>query len=169
MGTPRYIIARYRLGRPRDPAGGRAAAVALLRGAPAANPAAYHAVPALLARNKAGARAFARAWNRWVSGGEPLYTAASPSADLLRLHYGTETSGLTAASRLTWFQLRIKTGAGRGTAPRCPQSPTVTIQHHSAACTTIQSRDPGPRFAIPRLPLAAGPLSGRSARPRRAE
>ncbi|MDT0303453.1 DEAD/DEAH box helicase family protein [Streptomonospora wellingtoniae] len=102
VGTPRYIVPRYRLDAPGDPGSERAAAAAWLDASSAPNPAVYHAVPALLARNRTGARAFARAWNRWVSAGEAHYTADSPGAGLLREHYGTDPSGLTTASRLTW-------------------------------------------------------------------
>ncbi|MUL40731.1 DEAD/DEAH box helicase [Streptomonospora sp. PA3] len=104
VGTPRYVVPRYRFEPPAGTGGRRAAAAQWLGGSCPSNPVVYHAVPAPLARNRAGAQAFARAWNRWVSAGDALYTAdaGSPGADVLRVHYGTDPCGLATAARLTW-------------------------------------------------------------------
>ncbi len=59
--------------------------------------AAYHAVPALLARSEKGREAFEEAWNKYVSPGYIISTETKP--ELLNKHYGI---GPSLAQRLLW-------------------------------------------------------------------
>ncbi|TDQ48010.1 DEAD/DEAH box helicase family protein [Actinorugispora endophytica] len=102
VGTPRYIVARYRLARPAGHTHARRLGVAWMRGRAPDNPVVFHAVPALLARNRRGAEAFSTAWNRWISSGEPVYTASPAGSRLLYAHYATDPYPVQTASRLTW-------------------------------------------------------------------
>ncbi|MFC3997153.1 DEAD/DEAH box helicase family protein [Nocardiopsis sediminis] len=102
VGTPRYIVPRYTLPVPENPAAVAAAGRAWLRDRAPANAVVFHAVPALLARNRTGAEAFTTAWNRWISTGETVYTASSAGARLLYSHYATDPYPAETATRLTW-------------------------------------------------------------------
>lgn len=59
--------------------------------------AAYHAVPALLARSQTGREAFEEAWNKYVSPGYIVSTESKP--ELLNRYYGI---GPSLAQRLLW-------------------------------------------------------------------
>ncbi|GLU49722.1 DEAD/DEAH box helicase family protein [Nocardiopsis ansamitocini] len=102
VGNPRYIVARYLLDRPGGRHAERAVAKAWLRGKAPENAMVFHAVPALLARNRTGAEAFATAWNRWISAGGTVYTASSAGSRLLYAYYATDPYPVETASRLTW-------------------------------------------------------------------
>lgn len=103
VGSPRYIINRYRLDRPADAAQARRLGTDWLLGRAPENSAVFHAVPALLGRNRRGVEAFARAWNRWISAGEPVYTASPAGSRLLYTHYATDPYPSETESRLTWL------------------------------------------------------------------
>ncbi|UOE18172.1 DEAD/DEAH box helicase family protein [Thermobifida halotolerans] len=103
VGNPRYIVNRYRIDRPADPVQARRMGLDWLRGRAPENPVVFHAVPTLLGRSRRGAEAFARAWNRWVSAGEPVYTASPAGSRLLYTYYATDPYPSETESRLTWL------------------------------------------------------------------
>ena len=86
VGDPRYLIPRHVLTDSR--------AVATV--------AVFHAVPTLLARNKRGALAFERSWNRWVSLGEVVHTRTEAGRALLAAHQGSAPLDVSTARRLVW-------------------------------------------------------------------
>ncbi|MDS1272100.1 DEAD/DEAH box helicase family protein [Lipingzhangella sp. LS1_29] len=106
VGRIRYLIPRYELSLP-DPAPVRLLDAAHTGRLPV-NPVTYHRVPTALARNRAGADAFARAWNTWVSDGAAVYTGAQPNSsrtrgqELLYLHHGSTPFPAETATRLVW-------------------------------------------------------------------
>ncbi|HNG19711.1 MAG TPA: hypothetical protein PLI59_11080, partial [Candidatus Obscuribacter sp.] len=59
--------------------------------------AAYHAVPALLARSEKGREAFQESWNKYVSPGFIVSTETKP--ELLNKYFGI---GPSLAQRLLW-------------------------------------------------------------------
>ena len=61
-----------------------------------------HAVPSILARNKKGALAFERAWQRWVSLGEVVHTRNETGRALLAAHQGSAPLEVSTARRLAW-------------------------------------------------------------------
>jgi superfamily II DNA or RNA helicase len=101
-GGPRYIVPRYTLPVVDSGARERARARALVLGRPLETIATFHAVPALLARNREGAAAFQRAWNRWVGGGEVVYTLGPVGREVLAAHYGTEPVEVSTGHRTAW-------------------------------------------------------------------
>ncbi len=103
VGSPRYIINRYRMERPADAAQARRMGADWLLGRAPENAVLFHAVPSLLGRNRRGVEAFARAWNRWISAGEPVYTASPAGSRLLYTHYATDPYPSETESRLTWL------------------------------------------------------------------
>ncbi|WP_067598047.1 DEAD/DEAH box helicase family protein [Nocardiopsis listeri] len=90
IGDPRYLIPRHVLTTPTEGAGEDATMAVL------------HAVPSALARNKKGALAFERAWNRWVSLGEAVHTRNETGRALLAAHQGSAPLEVTTARRLVW-------------------------------------------------------------------
>jgi hypothetical protein len=101
-GGPRYIVPRYTLPVADSRARERARARSLVLGRPLETVATFHAVPALLARNREGAVAFQRAWNRWVGGGEVVYTLSPVGREVLAAHYGTEPVEVSTGHRTAW-------------------------------------------------------------------
>ncbi|MFO7284972.1 MAG: DEAD/DEAH box helicase family protein [Thermobifida fusca] len=103
VGQPRYIINRYRIEPPADAAQAQRMGMDWLLGKAPENPAVFHAVPALLGRDRRGVEAFARAWNRWLSAGEPIYTASPAGSRLLHTYYATDPYPSETESRFTWL------------------------------------------------------------------
>lgn len=99
IGSPRYVIPRYVLSRPTNL---RRAGRRLLKGAAEPNGVVYHAVPSLLGVNAKYARAFERAWARWVSNGSALYTGSPEGAGVLAAYRGHDPFGVTTLLRLAW-------------------------------------------------------------------
>lgn len=90
VGDPRYLIPRYVLTTPVE--GARKDATVVVP----------HAVPSVLARNKKGALAFERAWNRWVSLGEAVHTRTEAGRALLAAHQGSAPLEVSTARRMAW-------------------------------------------------------------------
>lgn len=108
VGNIRYLIPRYHLDLPataRLP--GRFLDAAYTCRLPA-NPVVYHRVPAVLARNRAGADAFAHAWRTWVCDGTATYTGGRAGTErthgqqLLYLYEGSDPYPAQTATRLVW-------------------------------------------------------------------
>lgn len=96
--APPYLIPRYLLtpGRVDD-----AMVLDWLAGNARADAVAWHAVPDVFG-NQSARRAFTRAWNSWVSEGEPLSTRAPEGAGLLAAHGGSSPLDVSTASRIAW-------------------------------------------------------------------
>ncbi|MBR8742221.1 DEAD/DEAH box helicase family protein [Nocardiopsis sp. MG754419] len=90
VGDLRYLIARHDLAT--RPEGTREDPTVTV----------LHAVPSALARNKRGALAFERAWNRWVSLGEVVHTRTEAGRHLLSAHQGSAPLEVSTARRLAW-------------------------------------------------------------------
>jgi hypothetical protein len=96
LGDPRYVLPRHFL-TGRGPVSGWR-----LLSRRGANPVVYHAVPAALGGHRRQVDLLARAWARWVSGGEPLYTRAPEGAGVLAAQRGDAPLDVTTAMRATW-------------------------------------------------------------------
>jgi hypothetical protein len=62
----------------------------------------YHAVPASLAANRERVDAFARAWNRYVSPGRPLYYQNPRAQSVLEVARGADPFAVTTQMRTFW-------------------------------------------------------------------
>ncbi|PRX97364.1 DEAD/DEAH box helicase family protein [Allonocardiopsis opalescens] len=100
MAAPRYVMPRHVLTGTDEAR--RAALAAWLAGRPLPVGVVYHAVPTVLGRNRAGAGAFADAWRRWVSDGEPLYTGSPEGEGVLVTHRGEDPLQAETMLRLSW-------------------------------------------------------------------
>lgn len=103
VGDPRYLIPRHVLTVPEPSADGGQVPGAPVRGAPA-DPTVpvFHAVPSVLARNRKGALAFEKAWQRWVSRGEVVHSRTEEGRSLVAAHFGSSPIEVTTARRLVW-------------------------------------------------------------------
>ncbi|MGI5225808.1 DEAD/DEAH box helicase family protein [Actinoallomurus sp. CA-142502] len=94
IAAPRYVMPRYVL---------RSAPVQeWLAGAARADGVVYHAVPAVLGQNRGRATAFARAWNTWISAGEPVYANTPEGEGVLATHRGEDPLSATTVLRVAW-------------------------------------------------------------------
>ncbi|MBB5790797.1 DEAD/DEAH box helicase [Jiangella mangrovi] len=101
--SPRYVVPRYLVDRlPADDAALRRAGRDWLAGDAPPNAVVYHAVPSVLGVNAGRVRAFAAAWNRWVSGGAPVRTATPEGEGILVTHRGLDPFAATTALRVAW-------------------------------------------------------------------
>ncbi|MFI6902236.1 DEAD/DEAH box helicase family protein [Nonomuraea sp. NPDC050394] len=94
--APRYLVPRYLV----EP--GRRQGRALMAGRPEPNAVVHHAVPEALGERRKDAQAFAKAWNRWVSLGEPVYTRSPEGAGILAAQAGGSPLDVATALRVTW-------------------------------------------------------------------
>lgn len=101
-GSPRYMVPRYVLPVPADEAEARAHARAHIAGRPLPNTAVYHAVPALLGRNREGAKAFEAGWNRWVCEAKVVSLRTEHGRGLFAEHFGSSPTEESTAHRLAW-------------------------------------------------------------------
>ncbi|PZF82329.1 DEAD/DEAH box helicase [Jiangella anatolica] len=102
--SPRYVVPRYIVGTiPDRPEALRRAGRAWLSGDAPPNAVVYHAVPSVLGANLRRVRAFAAAWNRWVSGGDPVRTATPEGEGILLTHRGQDPFASTTALRVAWL------------------------------------------------------------------
>jgi superfamily II DNA or RNA helicase len=99
IGSPRYVIPRYVLDPPDDPAD---AGRKWLTDEPEPNAAVYHAVPSVFGVNGRRAAAFERAWGRWVSSGSVLYTGSPEGAGILVAQRGADPMDSTTLLRIGW-------------------------------------------------------------------
>ena len=96
--APRYLIPRYLLTSDRVD---RALVRKWLAGKAHAESVVYHAVPELFG-NRAQRRAFTKAWNTWVSAGEPISTKTPEGTGMLAAHGGSSPLDVATASRVAW-------------------------------------------------------------------
>ncbi|MEV6107423.1 DEAD/DEAH box helicase family protein [Streptomyces sp. NPDC051940] len=97
LAVPRYLIPRYVV-----TASGREAGLALYDPAPPANAVVYHAIPSVLGENRKRVVAFARAWARWVSVADPLFTRSPEGAGVLAAQAGASPLDATTSMRAAW-------------------------------------------------------------------
>jgi superfamily II DNA or RNA helicase len=102
LAAPRYLIPRYVADRPESGLSTAALALRLAlvggRGARVV----YHAVPAYLAANRERVAAFARAWHRHLSPGEPLYYQDPRAHGILAVQRGADPFAVTSQIRALW-------------------------------------------------------------------
>ena len=102
MAAPRYVVPRWVVDVPAaGPSGlvtGLAAATGLLR--PAGE--VWHPVPTALGTRADRAQGFAAAWDRWVGGGQAVYTGSPRGEGVLVTHRGSDPFALTTVLRVHW-------------------------------------------------------------------
>ncbi len=98
MTSPRYVVPRWLLTGPVDNGDGFKAAFGLLR----PDGEVWHTVPTALGTTGERAQAFARAWDRWVGGGEAVYTGSPVGAGVLATHRGHDPFDVTTVLRTQW-------------------------------------------------------------------
>ncbi|MFC4785253.1 DEAD/DEAH box helicase [Nocardioides sp. MAHUQ-72] len=99
LGTPRYVVPRWVV--PPGPWPSRTA-LAAASGRAEATAETWHAVPTVLGVNAGRARAFARAWQHWVGGGEAVFTGSPEGAGVLAAQAGTDPFAVTTLMRRHW-------------------------------------------------------------------
>ena len=62
----------------------------------------WHAVPTVLGVNAERAAAYARAWDHWVGGGEPVYTGSPEGQGILAAQQGTDPFAASTVMRRQW-------------------------------------------------------------------
>jgi hypothetical protein len=102
MGSPRYVVPRYVMNLPVGVRSQLRAGTELLVGRLRPQAVIWHAVPTVLGVNARRARAYAGAWRRWVSAGEPLYTGSPEGEGVLATHHGADPMDATTALRVSW-------------------------------------------------------------------
>lgn len=102
IATPRYVIPRYLIDAPTGDATRLVAGVRLLRGTMRPTAVVWHGVPDELGANAGRAKAYAKAWQRWVSGGDPVYTGSPEGEGILRSQSGADPFAVTTAMRTSW-------------------------------------------------------------------
>ena len=62
----------------------------------------WHSVPTVLGTRAENAKRFAAAWDRWVGGGEAVYTGSPQGEGVLVTHRGSDPFEATTVLRLHW-------------------------------------------------------------------
>ena len=62
----------------------------------------WHAVPTVLGINADRAAAYARAWDHWIGGGEPVYTGSPEGQGILAAQQGTDPFAASTVMRRQW-------------------------------------------------------------------
>jgi hypothetical protein len=62
----------------------------------------WHAVPSVLGVNADRAAAYAKAWDHWVGGGEPVYTGSPEGQGILAAQQGTDPFAASTVMRRQW-------------------------------------------------------------------
>ena len=107
IGLPRYLVPRWvRTKRIRKGALGRWterwSAVLAGFGRIRSDGVVYHAVPTVLGVNAERAAAYAKAWDHWVGGGEPVYTGSPEGQGVLAANQGTDPFDASTVMRRQW-------------------------------------------------------------------
>ena len=107
MGLPRYLVPRWvRTKRIRKGALGRWterwSAVLAGFGRIRSDGVVYHAVPTVLGVNAERAAAYAKAWDHWVGGGQPIYTGSPEGQGILAANQGTDPFDASTVMRRQW-------------------------------------------------------------------
>lgn len=102
MSAPRYVLPRFVVAPPPPGlAGLRVGLRAALRPVEPTGEV-WHSVPTVLGARAETARAFAAAWDRWVGGGDPVYTNSPEGEGVLVTHRGSDPFDATTMLRLHW-------------------------------------------------------------------
>ncbi|WP_326691234.1 DEAD/DEAH box helicase family protein [Streptomyces sp. NBC_01795] len=97
VADPRYLMPRYLVR-----AGGPLAGLRAAGRRATADAVVHHAVPGAAGANRGLVTAYAGAWRRWVSAGEPVYTRGPEGAGLLAAQAGRCPLDVTTALRVGW-------------------------------------------------------------------
>jgi hypothetical protein len=62
----------------------------------------WHAVPSVLGLNAERAAAYAKAWDHWVGGGDPVYTGSPEGQGILAAQQGTDPFAASTVMRRQW-------------------------------------------------------------------
>jgi hypothetical protein len=62
----------------------------------------WHAVPSVLGVNAERAAAYAKAWDHWVGGGQPVYTGSPEGQGILAAQQGTDPFAASTVMRRQW-------------------------------------------------------------------
>ena len=62
----------------------------------------WHAVPTVLGLNAERAAAYAKAWDHWVGGGDPVYTGSPEGQGILAAQQGTDPFAASTVMRRQW-------------------------------------------------------------------
>ena len=62
----------------------------------------WHAVPTVLGVNAERAAAYAKAWDHWVGGGDPVYTGSPEGQGILAANQGTDPFEASTVMRRQW-------------------------------------------------------------------
>jgi hypothetical protein len=99
IGLPRYLLPRWVRTR-RDVTWWRALWAGFGRLEP--DGVVWHAVPSVLGVNAERAAAYARAWDHWVGGGDPVYTGSPEGQGILAAQQGTDPFAASTVMRRQW-------------------------------------------------------------------
>lgn len=102
LAAPRYIIPRYVARPPRSTLDTLRLALLYGHGGRGGGSVVYHAVPSYLAANKERVEGFRRAWNRYVSAGEPLYWKDPAAEAILEAQRGEDPFDVATQMRVLW-------------------------------------------------------------------
>jgi hypothetical protein len=107
IGLPRYLVPRWvRTRRARKGSLGRWAerwsAMLAGFGRISSDGVVWHAVPTVLGVNAERAAAYAKAWDRWVGGGDPVYTGSPEGQGILAANLGTDPFEASTVMRRQW-------------------------------------------------------------------
>lgn len=97
---PRYVVPRYVVDGDVPP--DRARLTAAREGILPADGVVWHPVPTALGRKKSDAESYARALDRWVGCGKPLYTGSPEGAGVLAAQQGSDPFAVTTVMRRHW-------------------------------------------------------------------
>ncbi len=62
----------------------------------------WHAVPSVLGANAERAAAYAKAWDHWIGGGDPVYTGSPEGQGILAAQQGTDPFAASTVMRRQW-------------------------------------------------------------------
>jgi len=99
IGLPRYLLPRW-VRTKRDITWWRAMWAGFGRVKP--DGVIWHAVPTVLGLNAERAEAYAKAWDHWVGGGEPVYTGSPEGQGILAAQQGTDPFAASTVMRRQW-------------------------------------------------------------------
>jgi hypothetical protein len=99
IGLPRYLLPRWVRTR-REVTWWRAMWAGFGRLKP--DGVVWHAVPSVLGVNAERAAAYARAWDHWVGGGDPVYTGSPEGQGILAAQQGTDPFAASTVMRRQW-------------------------------------------------------------------
>jgi hypothetical protein len=103
LDNPRYLIPRYVAPEPpRSTIGALGLALRWAIAGRVSDRVVYHAVPAVLAANKARVEAFERAWHRYVNPGQALYAQDARAQAILAVNRGASPFETRSELRTVW-------------------------------------------------------------------